>query len=299
MVRQRYGFLAVLVGASTMVAVVGGLMQQAGGQGGPAARGPGGVGAAVPVVNIPAGPGQSIKALLITGGCCHDYATQKMVLAEGISKLANIEWTLVQEGGTGMDYINPRFNDPDWAKPFDVVVHDPCFANTKDVEYIRKILKPHAEGKAAVVLHCAMHTFRDSPNADEWREFLGISTHDHEPSTMLEVKPVAAEAKHPILAGFPEVWKTPVRDEAYIVMKQWPNTTALATVYGRVNDKDFTCAWTNLYKDKARVFGTTMGHSTEVVRAEAYIGMVGRGMLWAADKLGADGKVVAGYEPRK
>jgi len=240
---------------------------------------------------------RAIRALLITGGCCHDYATQKQVLSEGIGKMANIQWTLVQEGGTGKDFINPRFNDPDWAKGYDVVIHDACFADVKDAAYIRKILKPHHEGTAAVVLHCAMHTFRDSPNANEYREFLGITTHEHETATMLEIKPVPEQLNNPILAGFPEVWKTPVNDEAYIVLKQWPNTVPLATVYGKLNNNDFTCAWTNVY-GKGRVFGTTLGHATEVVKDEAYIQLVGRGLLWAVGKLGPDGAPVAGYGPR-
>jgi len=251
-------------------------------------------GAATPAAGSP----RAIKALLITGGCCHDYATQKAILSEGIGKMANIEWTLVQEGGTGKDFINPRFNDPDWAKPYDVVIHDSCFADVKDADYIRKILKPHFEGKAAVVLHCAMHTFRDSPNANEYREFLGVTTHEHETATMLEIKPVLAQAKNPILAGFPDVWKTPVNDEAYIILKQWPNTVPLATVYGKMNNVDFTCAWTSIY-GKGRVFGTTLGHATEVVKDDTYIQLVGRGLLWSVDKLGADGKAVAGYEARK
>jgi len=149
--------------------------------------------------------------------------------------------------------------------------------------------KPHFEGKAAVVLHCAMHTFRDSPNANEYREFLGVTTHEHETATMLEIKPVLAQAKNPILAGFPDVWKTPVNDEAYIILKQWPNTVPLATVYGKMNNVDFTCAWTSIY-GKGRVFGTTLGHATEVVKDDTYIQLVGRGLLWSVDKLGADGK---------
>jgi uncharacterized protein len=180
-----------------------------------------------------------------------------------------------------------------------VVVHDACFADVKEAAYIRKILKPHFEGTAAVVLHCAMHTYRDAPNADEYREFLGITTHEHETATMLEVKPAAGAlaAKHPILAEFPEVWKTPVNDEAYIVLKQWPNSTPIATTYGKMNNMNFTCAWTNTY-GKARVFGTTMGHATEVVKEQAYLDLVGRGLLWAVDKLGPDGKVAKGYEAR-
>jgi type 1 glutamine amidotransferase len=273
---------AAAVGLGVLALGVGGAMR-AGGQTGSS-------GGATPT----AGGRTPIKAFLITGGCCHDYATQKQVLSEGISKLANIEWTIVQEGGTRKDFVNPRFDDPDWAKPYDVIVYDSCFADVKDAAYIRKVLKPHTDGKAAVVLHCAMHTYRDAPNANEYREFLGITTHEHEPSAALEIKPVAAN--HPILTGFPAVWKTPVNDEVYIVLKQWPNTTALATVYGKVNNVDFPCVWTNMY-GKARVFGTTLGHDTAVVKDEVYLNLVGRGLLWAVDKLGPDGKAVAGYEP--
>ncbi len=33
---------------------------------------------------------QPIRALLITGGCCHDYAHQKDILKQGLEQRANI-----------------------------------------------------------------------------------------------------------------------------------------------------------------------------------------------------------------
>lgn len=39
-----------------------------------------------------------IKALLLIGGCCHDYTKQKSLITEGISARANVEWTVVHEG---------------------------------------------------------------------------------------------------------------------------------------------------------------------------------------------------------
>jgi type 1 glutamine amidotransferase len=286
MLHQRHFLLAALITASTLVASLGTMMQASAQE------------AATPAPRpAPAKDGRTpIKALFLTGGCCHDYAAQMRILSEGISKFANVEWTLVREGGTGKDFINPRFNDPDWAKPYDVVIHDSCFADVKDADYIRKVLKPHHEGTAAVVLHCAMHTFRDAPNANEYREFLGITTHEHEPATALEVKPLPAAAKHPILTGFPDVWKTPINDEAYIVLKVWPNTTPLATTYGKSNNIDFPCVWTTTY-GKGRVFGTTLGHGTPVVADPTYIALVARGLLWSVDKLTPDGKAAPGYEP--
>ena len=36
-----------------------------------------------------------LRALMVTGGCCHDYANQKKILSEGISARANVEWSIV------------------------------------------------------------------------------------------------------------------------------------------------------------------------------------------------------------
>ena len=36
-----------------------------------------------------------LKALLVTGGCCHDYTAQKKIIPEGVSARANVEWTIV------------------------------------------------------------------------------------------------------------------------------------------------------------------------------------------------------------
>ena len=40
-----------------------------------------------------------LKALLITGGCCHDYSTQKQLIKQGLEERANIKVTVVQQGG--------------------------------------------------------------------------------------------------------------------------------------------------------------------------------------------------------
>jgi hypothetical protein len=43
-----------------------------------------------------AGPtaAKPLKVLIVAGGCCHDYATQGMLLAEGLSARANVEVTV-------------------------------------------------------------------------------------------------------------------------------------------------------------------------------------------------------------
>jgi uncharacterized protein len=240
-----------------------------------------------------------IKALLITGGPYHDYQAQKVALAEGISKRTNVEWTIYHEGDKGgTKYKLPIYEKEDWAKGFDVVIHNECFADVTDQAFIRKVCKAHEEGVPAVFIHCCMHTFRAVKGFDEYRKMLGVTTVRHEQSRIIEVKPAPGKAEHPIMKGFPNVWKTPVIEEVYVIEKVWPDCTVLATCYGVETKKDQPCAWTNQY-GKARVFGTTLGHPKEIVESEVFLDLITKGMLWTVGKLGEDGKPVEGYGPRK
>ena len=83
--------------------------------------------------------GKKLKALLITGGCCHNYTFQSTALTSGIEEKVNVEFTVVNEGGNGTKAKIALYNDPDWAKPYDVIVHNECFAGTLDPDYIKKI----------------------------------------------------------------------------------------------------------------------------------------------------------------
>ena len=102
-----------------------------------------------------------IKALLITGGCCHDYNVQKLIISEGTAARARIEWVIVQDGGTKTNSRIALHEKSDWAKGFDVVIHNECFADVKDPAWTDNIVKPHREGTGAVLIHCAMHCYRD------------------------------------------------------------------------------------------------------------------------------------------
>jgi uncharacterized protein len=236
-----------------------------------------------------------LKVLLITGGPYHDYDAQKKALTEGVSKRANVEWTVYHAGDKeGTAYKLPIYDNPDWAKGYDVVVHNECFADVVDEEYIRKVCKPHEQGTPGVFIHCCMHTFRAVKNFDEYRKMLGVTTRRHEKSRLLEVKPVKPD--HPIMRGFPAVFKTPVIEEAYVIEKVWPDCTVLATTYGVETKTDQPCVWVNQY-GKARVFGTTLGHPAAMFESEVFINTLAKGLLWACDKLDADGRPATGYGP--
>ena len=100
-----------------------------------------------------------IRALLVIGGCCHDYAKQKDILTKGISSRANVKWTVAYDPDKGTKHLNPVYESADWAKNFDVIVHDECCSDVKDLTIINRILEPHRQGLPAVVLHCGMHCY--------------------------------------------------------------------------------------------------------------------------------------------
>ncbi len=54
---------------------------------------------------------------------------------------------------------------------------------------------------------------------------------------------------------------------------------------GKEESAETIIAWTNLYNDKARVFGTTLGHNNETCADARYLDLVTRGLLWSVDKL--------------
>ena len=234
------------------------------------------------VVSSPAADVKSdkpLRALLVTGGCCHNYPLQSAALTNAVGKLANVQWTVVNEGGSGTKAMILLYEKPDWAKGFDVVVHNECFADTTDHDYIRKIASAHKLGTPAVVIHCAMHTYR-ATDIDDWREFLGVTSRRHDHQSNYPVKKLVAD--HPVVTSMPDNWVTP-KDELYVIDKLWSNAKALASSKSEKDGKDYPVIWTNQY-GMARVFGTTYGHSDETFRDPVFLGYVSRGVIWAAGR---------------
>ena len=220
------------------------------------------------------------RALLVTGGCCHNYPLQTQQLTNAMTKLAAVEWTIVMDGGNGTRAEISLYDNPDWAKGYDVVIHNECFADTTNQVYLRKITAAHHAGVPAVVIHCAMHTYR-SVQIDDWREFLGVTSKRHDHQSKYPVKLV--EPSHPILKGITADWVTAM-DELYVIDKLWPNAKSLATSVSERDGKTYPVIWTNQY-GKARVFGTTYGHSDDSWRDENFLKLVSQGTLWAAGRL--------------
>jgi len=233
------------------------------------------------LVRVSAAEPAPIRALLITGGCCHDYAFQATALTEATAKLGPITWTVINEGGTTKNAKIKLYDDPNWAKPYDVVVHNECFADLNDPDYTRKITAAHKGGTPAVVIHCAMHTYRVL-TVDDWREFLGVTSRRHDHQAQYPVVPTAAAKNHPAMRGFPEKWVTPM-DELYVIEKVWPKTVALATSVSEADGHTYPCIWTGDFGG-TRIFGTTFGHGNATWHDPVYLKMIAQGVRWAAGR---------------
>jgi len=97
---------------------------------------------------LPVGAADSVKALralLVCGGCCHDYTNQKRILSEGISARAYVEFTIVQEGNDRTNRVS-IYEKPDWWKGYDIIVHNECFGMVNDDKFIENITAAHATG---------------------------------------------------------------------------------------------------------------------------------------------------------
>jgi len=219
--------------------------------------------------------GQPIRALLVTGGCCHDYPRQKQIITKGVSARANVEWVVVQQGGTATNSEIPLYNDPNWADGFDVIVHNECFSDAKDPSWLARILEPHRKGVPAVLIHCAMHCYR--VGNDDWFEFCGVQSPGHGPHYAYTVE--NKNSTHPIMRGFGADWTVP-KGELYHTIKLFPGTTVLGTAKRNDNQEDQVCVWTNQYHN-TRVFGTTIGHYNETMAEPKYLDMLSRGILWS------------------
>jgi hypothetical protein len=246
-----------------------------------------------------------LRVMLLTGGCCHDYATQKEILKKGIEARANVvvDQIHVPDGSTRPQL--PIYGNPDYAAGYDLVIHDECAADIKDEAIVRGVLKPHLDGIPGVNLHCAMHSYRTGNHnqkvevlgtaASLWFEYLGLQSSGHGAQKPIDIS--YTDKSHPSVTGLPD-WTT-INEELYNNIRLFDNAKPLAT--GKQGKSEAVVIWVNSYGDKkTRVFNTTIGHNNATIEDERYLNLVTKGVLWAAGKLDDQGRPMPGYgRPKK
>jgi hypothetical protein len=243
-----------------------------------------------------------LKVLLVTGGCCHDYKAQKDILKKGIEERANIILDQMHSDKSDTKPDIAIYGIPEYAKGYDVVIHDECAAGISDPAIIAGVLKPHLDGIPAVNLHCAMHSYRFGnfkekvePSADngKWFEYIGLQTTGH--GAQLPIDIAFVDKEHPVTKTLAD-WTT-TKEELYNNIAVHDGAHVLAR--GKQGKGETVVVWTNLYgPKKTRVFSTTIGHNNETVQDARYLDLVTRGLLWACGKLDEKGNITAGYETK-
>ena len=231
----------------------------------------------------PASPSvAALKALFLTGGGYHDYKKLAPHLTTSLSELLNAQFT------TAFD-LNPLTNTA-FADPYDVVIYDLCFDEAPDA-LLENAMRAARNGKPSVMIHCAVHAFRRSAKVREWESFCGLRSKVHDPYGPFTV--VKLDPDDPITRFFPAEWKTP-GDELYQMISIDPRSHAILKAKSPQNGGEHVVGWTYQF-GRGRVFATTLGHDMKTAGSPDYLRLLANGLLWTCNKLGDDGKAVAGY----
>jgi hypothetical protein len=251
-----------------------------------------------------------LRILLITGGCCHDYAAQQNILKKGLEARANVLVDQIYTDDSSTKPPLPILGNPDYAKGYDLVIHDECGADISDPAVVEGVLKPHKDGIPGVNLHCAMHCYRiGNPNDPVtpgtphgyWFEYLGLQSSGH--GAQIPISIAFTNTTSGITTGLSN-WTT-IHEELYNNIHIFDKTKIVARGTqvskrqdGSERSSTTVVAWTNEYgPNKTRVFSTTIGHNNETVSDPRYLDFVTRGVLWATGHLNEDGTPATGFGP--
>ncbi|NQX88871.1 MAG: ThuA domain-containing protein [Halioglobus sp.] len=221
-----------------------------------------------------------LRALIVTTqGVYHNYQEQTWILVHRISEHANVRFDV------SLAELD-RWKSADYAQGYDVLIYNFCLADSTDSALIANMRRQTEQlGVPAVVVHCSLHSFRDTPL---WWPMLGLHTKAHAPlgaMTMTKSEP------HPITQGMPQDW-TLAADELYINLsfEGKPLLTSLGA-----DGKDHVTAWLS-YPGGTPVFGTTLGHSTDTINDPFYQLMLARALLYVTGNLREDGTPRVGMD---
>jgi hypothetical protein len=251
-----------------------------------------------------------LRVLLLTGGCCHDYAHQKDILKKGLEARANVVVDQIHTDDSSTKPPLAILGNPDYAKGYDLVIHDECGADINDPKTVEGVLNPHRNGIPGVNLHCAMHCYRiGNPNDPVtlgtphgyWFEYLGLQSSGHGAQQPISIS--FTNKENAVVRGMGD-WTT-INEELYNNIHIFDAATPVARGSQTVKARDggsrtnnFVVAWSNLYgPKKTRVFSTTIGHNNATVEDPRYLDLIARGVLWATGHLKDDGTPASGYGP--
>lgn len=229
------------------------------------------------------------KVLYVTHepGTYHKYTPQLALFRDVIAKQAG--WELDVITGTHEGVIK-KLRTKDFAKGYDVVVYNFCFAKSEDLESCNNVMAQTREnGVPAVLIHCAMHCWWGTYKSGEagalgdaytgqakakpalvkawrekhgdapfpaWGDFTGIASERHGPKQPIVLHKVVS---NPMTARLPEGFTT-VKSELYNNVYQIEGVEPL--IEGVQGKSKATIMW-RCPQGKSQVVAISLGHSTE------------------------------------
>jgi type 1 glutamine amidotransferase len=223
-----------------------------------------------------------LRVLWVAGGVFHDYDALVPQLTSSLSALLNATFDVKLD--------LEIWRDEKFADPYDAVVYQFC-RDDADGVLIDHALRAARSGKPTVLIHCAVHSFRNSDRVGEWERFCGMRSKVHDPFQPFgTVKLDPADA---ITKAWPADWST-TGDELYQTIEFLPGSHALLQAKSPKDGREHIVAWTSTY-GKGRVFATTLGHNLQTASLPTYHRLLADGLSWACGKLGDDGKAAMGH----
>lgn len=223
-----------------------------------------------------------LKVLWIAGGVFHDYDALVPLLTARLGAQVNATFDVKRDLEV--------WRDEKFADPYDAVVDQFCRDDAEGV-LIDHALQATRSGKPTVILHCGVHSFRNSDRVGEWERCCGMRSKVHDPYQPFET--VKLDPAHSITKAWPEKWST-AGDELYQTIEFLPGSHALLQVTSPRDGRKHIVAWTSTY-GTGRVFATTLGHDVKTASTPEYQRLLADGLLWACGKLQDDGAPAAGY----
>lgn len=222
-----------------------------------------------------------LRALLLTSpGVYHNYEYQSRVLTQGIAQHANVRFDV------SLAQLE-RWKTTDFSAGYDVLIYNICMADNEDAALIHNMRRQsEALGKPALVIHCSMHSFRDT---DIWWPLYGLKSVAHE-----HLRPLRQQLSgtHPILTGIPSDW-TPAEDELYINLAF--EAESLMTSAGG-DEKMHTTTWLK-HQGDTLIFGTTLGHSDSTLEDPTFVRLLANAILFVTNTMDDAGKPKPGFAP--
>ncbi|MDG2048457.1 MAG: ThuA domain-containing protein [Halioglobus sp.] len=222
-----------------------------------------------------------LKVLILTSpGVYHNYELQTQALAYALAERVHVQVDV------SLAEVE-RWKTTDFAQGYDVLIYNICMADNQDETLIANLRRQsEVLGVPALVIHCAMHSFRET---DLWWPMFGLQTKTHEslrPLTQIQTAP------HPILNGIPKNW-TVGNDELYINL-QFEALTLLSVI--SADNRPHTTAWL-AYQGATPIFGTTLGHSDETLDDPAFQRLIANAVLFVTGNLSDQGAVADRLDP--